>query len=254
MIKEIFSTAFHLTKKNAIVLIGVFLSIVLLSFLSGLIGALLQKQMIASLIYNIFSLFLNIFITVTTIKMAFAIIDEKTLDFQAIKPNKIEALKIVRASFYLILLVMALMFLTVGFLEILGVIDQSFTAFFEVVSKNPTAIFNDSFVHLAYIFAVLLLIILPTLLVYVRLGFVNYLIIDKQLEVGNAFLLSYQLTKGKLGFIVLLYLAILALNIIGLSFLLVGVLFTIPMSFLIIALAYRYLFPIIIVEENNFGI
>ena len=56
MIKSIFLTAFDLTKKNAIVLIGFFLSIVLLSFLMGLLGELLRQQIIASVVYNIFSL------------------------------------------------------------------------------------------------------------------------------------------------------------------------------------------------------
>jgi hypothetical protein len=65
-------------------------------------------------------------------------------------------------------------------------------------------------------------------------------------------MLSYQSTKGKLGFIVLLYLAIIALNIIGLAFLLIGVLFTIPMSFMVISLAYRYLFPKEMLDEKNF--
>ena len=149
MIKSIFLTAFDLTKKNAIVLIGVFLSMVLLSFLIGLLGELLRQQIIASVVFNIFSLMVNITI-------------------------------------------------------------------------------------------------------YMRLGFVNYLIIDKEIEVGSAFMISYQFTKGKLGFIILLYLAILALNIIGLAFLLIGVLFTIPMSFMIIALAYRYLFPKELLEEPSF--
>ena len=104
MIKSIFLTAFDLTKKNAIVLIGFFLSIVLLSFLMGLLGELLRQQIIASVVYNIFSLIVNITITIATIKLAFAIISDQTLTFDAIKPTKIEALKIIRSSFYLILL------------------------------------------------------------------------------------------------------------------------------------------------------
>jgi hypothetical protein len=252
MIKSIFLTAFDLTKKNAIVLIGVFLSIVLLSFLMGLLGELLRQQIIASVVFNIFSLIVNITFTIATIKLAFAIISDQTLLFDAIKPTKIEALKIVRSSFYLILLIISMLFLTLGFLELLGVIDPSFTAFFDDLSKDPNHLFNYTATHLTYTFAILLLIILPTLIIYIRLGFVNYLIIDKGIEVGSAFMISYQFTKGKLGFIILLYLAIIALNIIGLAFLLVGVLFTIPMSFIIIALAYRYLFPKELLEEPSF--
>ena len=139
-----------------------------------------------------------------------------------------------------------------GVLELLGVVDPSFAAFFEDLSKDPNHLFNYTSIQLSYTLAILLLIILPTLIIYIRLGFVNYLIIDKEIEVGNAFMLSYQLTKGKLGFIVLLYLAIIALNIIGLAFLLIGVLFTIPMSFMVISLAYRYLFPKEMLDEKNF--
>ena len=252
MIKSIFLTAFDLTKKNAIVLIGFFLSMVLLSFLMGLLGDLLRQQIIASVVYNIFSLLVNITITIATIKLAFAIISDQTLSFDAIKPTKIEALKIIRSSFYLILLIISALFLTLGFLELLGVVDPSFAAFFEDLSKDPNHLFNYTTIQLSYILAILLLIILPTLIIYIRLGFVNYLIIDKEIEVGNAFMLSYQSTKGKLGFIFLLYLAIIALNIIGLAFLLIGVLFTIPMSFMVISLAYRYLFPKEMLDEKNF--
>ena len=252
MIKSIFLTAFDLTKKNAIVLVGVFLSIVLLSFLMGLLGELLRQQIIASVVYNIFSLIVNISITIATIKLAFAIIANQTLTFDSIKPNKVELLKIIRSSFYLILLIFSILFLTLGFLELLGVIDPSFTAFFEDLSKDPNHLFNYTMLQLAYTLAILLLIIFPVLIIYMRLGFVNYLIIDKEIEVGSAFMISYQFTKGKLGFIILLYLAIIALNIIGLAFLLIGVLFTIPMSFMIIALAYRYLFPKELLEEPSF--
>ena len=252
MIKSIFLTAFDLTKKNAIVLIGVFLSMVLLSFLIGLLGELLRQQIIASVVFNIFSLMVNITITIATIKLSFAIIANQTLTFDSIKPNKAELLKIIRSSFYLILLIFSILFLTLGFLELLGVIDPSFTAFFEDLSKDPNHLFNYTMLQLAYTLTILLLIIFPMLIIYMRLGFVNYLIIDKEIEVGSAFMISYQFTKGKLGFIILLYLAIIALNIIGLAFLLIGVLFTIPMSFMIITLAYRYLFPKDILDEKNF--
>jgi len=141
MIKSIFLTAFDLTKKNAIVLIGFFLSMVLLSFLMGLLGELLRQQIIASVVYNIFSLIVNITITIATIKLAFAIIANQTLTFDAVKPTKIEALKIIRSSFYLILLIISALFLTLGVLELLGVVDPSFAAFFEDLSKDPNHLF-----------------------------------------------------------------------------------------------------------------
>jgi hypothetical protein len=105
----------------------------------------------------------------------------------------------------LILLIISALFLTLGFLELLGVVDPSFAAFFEDLSKDPNHLFNYTTIQLSYILAILLLIILPTLIIYIRLGFVNYLIIDKEIEVGNAFMLSYQSTKGKLGFVVFGY-------------------------------------------------
>ncbi|MEI6498339.1 MAG: hypothetical protein WCO23_00040 [bacterium] len=69
--------------------------------------------------------------------------------------------------------------------------------------------------------------------------FVDYLIVDKDLSIADAFKQSFLLTKKKTGIILMIMLLLVALNLIGLIAFIVGLVFTIPFSWLIIANIYR---------------
>ena len=83
------------------------------------------------------------------------------------------------------------------------------------------------------------LFVIPGLIAAILLAFVPYLILDKGLGVFASFKESFTIVKDNFLTVVLLALAIIALNIVGALLLLVGLLVTMPVSMLAMAHAYR---------------
>jgi len=84
-----------------------------------------------------------------------------------------------------------------------------------------------------------LLLIVPGLFVLIRLQFIPYLIVDKNMGAIEAIKESYQITKGNtLKLFVLNLIVVPALVILGFLLLVVGVLFAIPMVYLMYAMVY----------------
>lgn len=101
---------------------------------------------------------------------------------------------------------------------------------------------------LGYLILAVLIILLCWIMI--RISFAGMIILDTELGCRAAVKRSWQITKGYVWQLVLLYLLILLLNILGLLALIVGVFFTIVMSLFICTIAYRVLWALYRENEN----
>lgn len=101
---------------------------------------------------------------------------------------------------------------------------------------------------LGYLILAVLIILLCWIMI--RISFAGMIILDTELGCMAAVKRSWQITKGYVWQLVLLYLLILLLNILGLLALIVGVFFTIVMSLFISMIAYRVLWALYRENEN----
>ncbi len=248
-IKSIFLEAFQLTKKNALVLIGFFLLLFIISFITGTIAPILKSQKVAFLLFTLLNWFIQFYMSVAIIKLGFQVLNGRELEFAEIKPKFNELSKFMIASVYIIVIAIGILFLTIGLLTLLNVIDISFSNMMQDLSLNPKNIANYSNTEIGYFMANMLLVFLPVFIVYLRLQFVGYLVIDQNLKISSAIIYSFRMTKGHLGSLLLIILCLLILNIIGLLLLVVGLLFTIPMTFLVLVLCYKQL--LFLDSQNN---
>jgi hypothetical protein len=76
---------------------------------------------------------------------------------------------------------------------------------------------------------------------FVRLGFFMYVVIDQNAGVFSSLALAWQLCKGRMATLTLVYLLVLTINLAGFLMLCVGWIFTLPFCSLIFAVAYRAL-------------
>jgi uncharacterized membrane protein len=86
-----------------------------------------------------------------------------------------------------------------------------------------------------------ILLVVPGVIWMLRYLFVPYLIIDRKLGVMESLRESARITKGKKGRLLILLIAIVLLNIVGVICVAVGLLVTIPVTMFAVAHAYRTL-------------
>ncbi|MDP2630179.1 MAG: hypothetical protein Q8P56_02105 [Candidatus Uhrbacteria bacterium] len=91
------------------------------------------------------------------------------------------------------------------------------------------------------LFVGFILLIVPGVYLMLTYAFWPYFLVDKKVSIIESFKMSAQVTKGHKGSLLLLYVFIMALNILGLCVLFIGVLITAPLTALILAYAYRKL-------------
>jgi uncharacterized membrane protein len=85
----------------------------------------------------------------------------------------------------------------------------------------------------------LILCIIPGLFAIVALQFTQYRVIDRNESAGEALSGSWELVKPQFGSLVLLMIALMAINFVGALLCLVGLLVTAPLSAVAVAHAYR---------------
>jgi uncharacterized membrane protein len=86
-----------------------------------------------------------------------------------------------------------------------------------------------------------LALIIPGIILSMGLAFVPYLVVDRGLGPIEAIKESWRITKGHKWQLLLLFLALLGLNLLGLVALLIGIFVTVPITMLAFAHAYRTL-------------
>lgn len=244
--REIFKSAFAITKKHALILIGVMLSIFIVSMIFSFITQAFIGVPVVGFVFNIISIIFQIYIGVGLVKLGLCIVDGKEPEFADVKPNGTEMIKYLMSGLMLVIIFLVVFMMTIGVLGMLDVMKPGLnTLYLDFLKQEYSRVYTQK--EIFYAVMVFLLLTIPASLLYLRLQFSNYLVIDKKMEVGSAIIHSYRMTKGYLFYIVLFMLVIVVINIVGLLMLFVGLLFTIPMSFIAVVLLYRSL-------EHNYQI
>jgi uncharacterized membrane protein len=86
-----------------------------------------------------------------------------------------------------------------------------------------------------------LALIIPGIILAMGLAFVSYLVVDRGLGPIEAMKESWRITKGHKWQLLLLFLALLGINLLGILALIIGVFVTVPITMLAFAHAYRTL-------------
>lgn len=239
---EIIKTAFELTKKNALVLIGLLLSIFVISMLlSFIVGAFPAGSMLY-FVFNIISTLLQVYIGIAIVKYILAIVDGREVEFSEIVPSFNEFTRYITSGLLIAVICLVIFMLTIGLLLMIGAIKPNVMQVFTDLAQDSKNLANYSSTEILVVMGVFFLMLIPALIVYLRLQFANYIVIDKPEESpSNAIFMSYRMTKGYTLYLVLLILVSILLNIIGVLLFIVGLVFTIPMTYIIIVVLYRSL-------------
>lgn len=238
---DLFKNAFAITKKHALVLIGVIITVIIISMIFSFITGALASVPVVGFIVDIISIIFQLYFGVGLVKLGLCIVDGKEPEFSDIKPTGSEMIKYLMSGLMLFIVFLVVFMLTIGVLGMLDVIKPGLNALYKdfLLNGASTKVYSSN--EILYALMVFVLLVIPAVLIYLRLQFANYLVIDKKTEVGSAIIHSYRMTKGYLWYIVLTLLAVILLNILGLIMLFIGLIFTIPMSFIVIMLLYRSL-------------
>jgi hypothetical protein len=86
-----------------------------------------------------------------------------------------------------------------------------------------------------------ILLIIPGIILSIRLGFFDYLIVDKNSRIIESLKKSWEITKGSTWNLFLLYLLLGLINVLGFFALIVGLFWSIPTTMIAEAFVYRKL-------------
>lgn len=89
----------------------------------------------------------------------------------------------------------------------------------------------------------LILLLVPGIIMMLRLSLIGFVLVDERTGPIDAIQRSWDMTRGHTMDLLVLFIALLGLNILGLCCLLVGLLVTVPVSGLAMAYIYRELKP-----------
>ena len=109
---------------------------------------------------------------------------------------------------------------------------------------NPGPFWRFVGAHVLTVIAIalgFLALIIPGIILSMGLAFVPYLVVDRGLGPIEAIKESWRITKGHKWQLLLLFLALLGINLLGILALIIGVFVTVPITMLAFAHAYRTL-------------
>lgn len=109
---------------------------------------------------------------------------------------------------------------------------------------NPAPFWRFLFAHILTVVAIalgFLALIVPGVIIALGLAFVPYLVIERGLWPIEAMKESWRITKGHKWQLLLLFLALLLVNLLGILALFVGIFVSVPITMLAFAHAYRTL-------------
>ncbi|HKW13412.1 MAG TPA: DUF975 family protein [Candidatus Krumholzibacteria bacterium] len=103
--------------------------------------------------------------------------------------------------------------------------------------------FASTFIVTIAVVMGLILLIVPGIIMMLRLSLIGFVLVDERTGPIDAIQRSWDMTRGHTMDLLVLFIALLGLNILGLCCLFVGLFVTIPMSGLAMAYIYRELKP-----------
>lgn len=225
-VSVILSDAWELAKRNIWILLGfTVVQFLFILMITGVLGVVLgggtgAKALIPNVILSLF----DAFFTVAFYQVFFKLIDDDTQpELPDFVPNLVKAFNflIVKLIVGLILVAIIALISTVYFINT-PEIDTSKPFSWELLP-------------------IFILIAIPIIFFTIRFCFVVCFIVDQESGPSEAISQSWTLTKGHFWFIAVLFLVMLALNILGAMALFIGLLFTVPFSSVILIIAYRHL-------------
>lgn len=225
-VAEVLADAWALAKKNFWILIGFtavqFMFIfIITTMLASIFGGTSGTGM---LVQNVILSLFDAFFTVAFYQVFFKLIDEPAdPEFPDFVPNLMKAL-----NFLLVKLIIGL--ILVFLIAIISSVYFINTP--DIDTSNPLS---------WDLVPVYVMIAIPMVFFTIRLCFVVCFIVDQDSGSSESISQSWTITKGHFGFIFLLFIIMLGLNILGAMAFLLGLLFTVPFSSLILIIAYRHM-------------
>lgn len=222
-LREIISTAWGLAKKNIWVVMGfTAIQFMVIMLTTGLLIGLLGSSGVVPLIQKLLITLINSFFTVAIYQVFFKLIDEEgDPTFPDFMPSVIKALNLILVQ----VIIYAFAILVIA--TVAGIY------FFNYSEIDPASLIHWKNAPL------LIAISIPIAYVSIRMSFVVCFIVDQDSSAMEAISQSWLITKGYFWLLVVLFLAIIGINMLGAIALFVGLLFTVPLSGLIIIVAYR---------------
>lgn len=212
------SSAFEATKQHFFVLAGLLLTFIFISAMMGIINQLGKNNVVLLSVVTVLNMLIQLFFNLGMIRILLKIADNERYDFSDIFRTFPLFLKFLGATILL------------G-LGIAGIFTLLFFTIF--AGKMPASTFHG--------LLGVLIVAIPVIVLYLRFYFYSYFIVDREAGIMESITESFRITKEQTGQLVLLMLALLGLNILGVLALGIGLLFTIPMSMLALTFVYRAL-------------
>lgn len=239
-ISAIVAEAWKLTKTNLVVLIGLILSLFLYSFLMQLFRSAIALTIpVLNLLVTLMDLGIQMLFSIGLIRIALKFTEQKEAEMKDFLPDFPLILRFMTLALINILIFLLVAFITVGILGVLNVFNQNIIQFFRELTTESNPLLKYSSIEIVYGMAIAFLLMMPAILVYIRLSFASYIMVDKRTDVFDSLIKSFRITRSQLFRIIGLFLIILLLNILGALLLLIGLLVTVPLSFMIIIVYYR---------------
>lgn len=223
-VREILGDAWDLAKNNFWILIGFtlvqFFCISVISVFTSFLGIGMGSVFVQNILVSLF----DAFFTVAFYQVFFKLLDEPgDAEFPDFMPNLIKAI-----NFLVVKMVIG-----VALVFLIYIISTVYFYNKEVIDTTDPL---DPSLYPVYV-----LIAIPLIYFTIRLCFVQCFIVDQESGSSESITQSWAITKGHFGLIAMLFLVMLALNILGAMLFLIGLLFTVPFSSIILIIAYRHL-------------
>lgn len=223
-VSEIIADAWAIAKRNVWILIGITAVQFVFMFIATMIlaAAFGGESPAGALMQNVIINLIDAFFAVAIYQVFFKLIDDETNpEFPDFVPNIMRAL-----NFILVKLIMGL------------------AAVFLIAMVAAVYFFNKPDIEVVdplswEILPVFILIAIPLIYFTTRLCFVLCFIVDQDSGASESISQSWTLSKGHFWFLFLLFLIMLAINILGTMFFFIGLLFSYPLSILILIVTYR---------------
>ncbi len=239
---ELFKQAFQITKRNYLVLMGLLLSVIVVMIFGNAIASLIGQNSFLGIIANWVLILVRMAVSVLLVKYCLYIIRDIEPSFKEIKPSWNEVYKYLAYTLFSMVIFLLIFMVTISIFSSLGVVRPGLPDLYKTMLTDPNATiekFTSS--EILYGIAAFFLMCIPALLLYLRVQFGTYLILEKNIDIFSAFGKSLKISKGYLFYIVITYLFIILLNIAGILLFGIGLLFTMPMSMVVVALLYKSL-------------
>jgi hypothetical protein len=233
-VRDVLSDSWDLAKNNFWILVGfTVIQFVSLLIIGSLVTLVFGEASTFGL--GLITLF-DAFFTVAFYQVFFKLIDQPgDADFPDFIPNLVKAM-----NFLIVKLIVGLGLAFVSAL-LINVYYATFTPDVQIDENNPFS---------WELLPVYILAAVGITFVTVRTSFVTCFIVDQESGSSEAISQSWALTKGHFWFVIMLYLCMLAVNILGAMIIFIGLLFTVPFSSIILIIAYRHLVNRYIDEEE----